>query len=173
MKHRLMGIPAAAVLAAGMLLAQTTPAPAPNPGQGRQQGKAARAGQHAGHLDRMARHLNLTQAQRDQAKAIFDQAKTSADPIRQQLQQSRQNLFSAAKTGNDAAVDSAAATQGQLMGQLMAIHAKAMGKVYRDVLTAEQKQQADQMQQRFEQGGMGMGPGMMGPHHGGPKGGKR
>ncbi|MFB3829392.1 MAG: Spy/CpxP family protein refolding chaperone [Bryobacteraceae bacterium] len=156
MNNRLMGIPVAAALAAGMLFAQT-PAPAPHPGR-------------AGHLERMAQFLNLTPQQREQVKAIFEQARQSAAPIQQQLKQGRESIANAAKSGNDAAVDSAANAQGVLMGQLIATHAKAMGKVYQ-LLTPEQKQKADQMRQHFGQGGMG--PGMMGPRRFGPRDGVR
>src|SRR5574340_184755 len=167
MTNRLMGIPVAAALAAGMLFAQT-PAPAPPPGPGRHH--QGQAGDRTGHLDRMAQFLNLTPQQQEQVKAIFDQAKQSATPIQQQLKQGRETMFNAAKAGNDASVDSAATSQGVLIGQLMAIHAKAMGKVYQ-LLTPEQKQKAGHMRQRFEQGAMGMGGGMMPHHFGGPKGG--
>ncbi len=129
----------AATFAAGMLLAQA-PAPAPNaPGQQRRQN----------HAERMATFLNLTPDQRQQATAIMNEAKQSAEPIRAQLKQGHEAMAAAVKANNTGDIDRLASSQGVLMGQLAAIHAKAFAKVY-TLLTPEQRQKADQMHERMK-----------------------
>jgi Spy/CpxP family protein refolding chaperone len=121
-------------------------------------------------FERMATYLNLTPQQREQAQALMDQARQASEPIKAQLKQNHQLLADAIKTGkSEAELDRLATQQGVLVGQLTAIHAKAMQKGYA-MLTPEQKQKADQMRQHFMMG-HGMGQGMMGQGRGfGPGG---
>ncbi len=135
----------AATFAAGMLLAQ-----APAPGTGQQQGPHAGWQQRRqNHAERMAALLNLTQAQRDQVKTIMTEAKQSAEPVRAQLKQNHEAIAAAVKANNTGDIDRLSNNQGVLMGQLMAIHSKAFAKVYA-LLTPEQRQKADQMQDHFK-----------------------
>ncbi len=142
MKRQLMKFAAVAALATGIVFAQAPPS---NPPQ--------RGARNFGHqrVMRMAQALNLTDAQKQQAKTIFQQARQTAEPIRAQLKQNRQALATAAKTGNgDAAIQQLATTQGSLLGQLVAIRTQAFSKFYA-TLTPEQRTQADQLQQQFQQ----------------------
>ncbi len=147
MTSRITTAALAATLAAGMLLAQ---APAPAPGKAR--------GPRGNHAERMAAFLNLTPGQRQQATAIMNEAKQSAEPIRAQLKQGREAMAAAVKANNTADIDRLATSQGVLMGQLAAIHAKAFAKVY-TLLTPEQRQKADQLHERMK----GMFEHRMGP----------
>jgi protein CpxP len=139
MKRNLTIFGAVAVVAAGMLFAQTQIAPH-NRG----------AGHGAFVHQRMMQALNLTDAQKEQAKAIFQQAKQSAQPIRAQLQQNRQALAAAAKTGNTAQIQQLANDEGRLLGQVIAVRTEAMSKFY-NTLTPEQRAKADQLQQSRQQ----------------------
>jgi Spy/CpxP family protein refolding chaperone len=145
MKKNLLTITAAAALAAGMAFAQTSaPAPAPGPQQG--QGRAWR---HRGMFrQRMARALNLTDAQKAQAKAIFQEAKQTAQPLRDQVKQTRQALSDAVKANDTAKIQSLSAQLGSLRGQLLTIRSEAMAKFY-GTLNADQRTKVDQLKQRM------------------------
>ena len=111
-------------------------------GQAPQAGAQAQ-GRH--NLDRMANYLNLTAAQRAQAKTIFREAARSARPVRQQLRETRQSLQAAIKSGNSDQIQQFAATEGTEKGQLAAIHATAFAKLY-PILTTEQQQKMAEFQ---------------------------
>jgi len=144
MKHWFTRMTAAAALAAGMLFAQTQ---GTQPGMKPHRGAMARGGM----IEHLANYLSLTPDQKAQAKTIFQEARQSSQSIREQLKQNRQALADAVKTAKgDAAIDSLAATQGTLNGQLVAIHTKAMAKMY-SLLTPEQRQKADQLKNLFQQ----------------------
>jgi Spy/CpxP family protein refolding chaperone len=123
---------AVAALGAVSLFAQAPQAPAP--AQGRHK------------LGRMANYLNLTPAQRAQAKSIFREAHQSAQPVRQQLRETRQSLQAAIKSGNADQIKQLAATEGTEKGQLAAIRASAFSKLY-PTLTPEQQQKLAEFQQ--------------------------
>jgi Spy/CpxP family protein refolding chaperone len=120
---------AVAVLGAATSLfaAETSPGTSPNNGH--------RHGRYAGLLS----SLNLTPAQQAQEKAIFQDARQSAQPLHQQLRQTRQALRAAVESNNTAQIQQLASTQGSELGQLMAIRSTAMAKVYQ-TLTPDQQQ---------------------------------
>ena len=143
MKESILKLTAAAALAAGMAFAQTTPAPA-QPGTARP---------HAGRQamrHRMVQALNLSDSQKQQAKAIFQQTRQTAKPIADQLKQNREALSAAVKANNVAQIDSLSAQQGTLRGQLLAARSEGMAKFYA-LLTPDQRAKADQMHDRMKQ----------------------
>jgi len=145
MKNRVLTIAGATVLAAGMIFAQTgtTPAPTTNPSAGHAHFR------HGGMMARLAHRLNLTDAQRGQAKAIFQDLRTQAQPIRAQLQQNRQALMSAAESGQSAdQLNQLAQAQAAPLAQLAALRAQAFGKLYA-ILTPAQQQQFQAMQSKW------------------------
>ena len=135
---RLAAVPA---MAAGLLLAQDS-------GTGAPQQPAGQYPRFARHLNMMATALDLTAAQKEQVQTIVADARQSAQPIRQQLQQSRQSLVSAVKAGDNAQIEQIAASQGVLQGQLTAIRGKAFAQIYA-LLTPQQKAKADQIYQNL------------------------
>jgi len=147
MKQRFLKLTAMAALAAGMALAQTTPAPAqpPQPGPARQQ--AIRRGMAR---QRMMQALNLTDSQKQQAKSIFQQTRQTAKPLADQLKQNREALSAAIKTNNTAQIQSLASQQGNLRGQLLAARAEGMAKFY-SILTPDQRAKADQIHEKVRQ----------------------
>jgi Spy/CpxP family protein refolding chaperone len=148
MKQHVLRFATVAALAAGMAMAQAPATPdQPGTGAGTRQGPAARRGAMR---QRLARQLNLTDAQKQQAKAIFEQAKQQAQPLAQQLKQNREALTAAVKANDTAQIHSLTAQQGTLRGQLMAIRSEAMAKFYTN-LTPEQKAKADQLHQSMKQ----------------------
>jgi Spy/CpxP family protein refolding chaperone len=130
MKKTLFTVPASLVLAAGLMLGQTA-------GSGDTQ-KSGRFGQHRGG---MFSSLNLSDAQKEQAKSIFSSSRESTRALEQQLRDARQALNTAAKNGaSDVQIDQLAAAIGPLSAQAAAAHAKAFAKFYA-ILTPEQKAQ--------------------------------
>lgn len=93
----------------------------------------------------MATYLNLTDAQKTQMKSIFQDARQSAQPVRQQLKQTRQSLQAAVKAGDSAQIQQLASTEGTELGQLAAIHASARAKMFK-MLTPEQQQKLTTLQ---------------------------
>jgi periplasmic protein CpxP/Spy len=145
MKQQFMKLATAAALATGMALAQT---PAPGPGANP---PAAHRNFARQRRERLAQKLNLTDAQKQQAKAIFENARMTARPLRQQLMQDRQALRAAAKAGNNGTtIQQLATKEGNLLGQMVAIRTEAFGRFYQ-LLTPEQRAKADQMHHAWRQ----------------------
>jgi protein CpxP len=139
MKRNVFQLFAIGAAVAGMALAQapaTTAAPAAP--VVRQHRTAVRK--------RMMQRLNLTDAQKQQAKAIFQQTRQSTVAVRQQLKSNREALAAAVKANNQQQIDQLSASQGQLRGQMLAARSEAMAKVYQ-ILTPEQKAKAERMHQ--------------------------
>lgn len=136
-----------AAMAAGMTFAQTQAQPA-QPAQPSQ-----RAGRHfagrRGMRQHMMQALNLTDAQKQQAKTIFQQARQNAKPFREQLKQNREALSAAVKADNTARIQTLSAERGNLEGKMLAVRSEARAKFY-SILTPDQKAKADQMQQQFK-----------------------
>ena len=149
MKIRLIAFLTATVLAAGLAQAQAPAAAGPTAAgpAARQQLRAKRAAMLRG---RASKALNLSDTQKQQAKTIREQARQTAQPVRDQLQQNRQALTAAVKTGNAAQIQALSKTQGDLMGQAMAIRSQAQAQVYAG-LTNDQRQKMDAIQARIQQ----------------------
>jgi Spy/CpxP family protein refolding chaperone len=142
MNNRLKKIAVAAIaataLAGAVAVAQTHRAPG-----------AIRQAFAARHLARMADRLGLTDAQREQAKAILEQSRQAAEPIRAQLQQNRDAIADAIKSGkSDAELQALSTSAGTLVGQLATIHTQSLAKAYK-LLTPEQKEKAAALREEF------------------------
>jgi Spy/CpxP family protein refolding chaperone len=101
---------------------------------------------HGRHGAFLSAYLNLTPAQQAQEKSIFEGARQSAQPLRQQLRQTRQSLRAAVQANDAAQIQQLATAQGSELGQLMAIRSTAMAKVHQ-ILTPEQQQKLNELQQ--------------------------
>ena len=95
----------------------------------------------------MVEFLGLTEAQQAEAKAIRQAARDQAQPIREQLRANRKALGEAVKAGDSVQIDTLAAKQGKLQGQLVAIGAKARVDL-KNVLTPEQQQKWTSFQEK-------------------------
>lgn len=142
MNRYLTRIVTATALAAGLAFAQA-PAPEPAPAQTAVKPRALVR-------RRLIQALDLTAAQKQQAKAIFQQARQNAQPIRQQLKQNREAFAAAVKANDIAQIQALASQQGNLRGQVAAIRGESMARFYSN-LTPEQKTKADQMRQKIQQ----------------------
>src|SRR5262245_55372091 len=119
MKKRMIPF-AAAALATGLIFAQTPSSPPVHSGTGQMR---ARRGQMR---QKMMQELNLTDAQKAQAKTIFQGAREKSRPLRDQLRQDRESMRAAVKSNDSAQIRSLAAKEGKTSGELRAIHAEAM-----------------------------------------------
>jgi periplasmic protein CpxP/Spy len=141
MKH-LVKFATVAAMAAGLTFAQTAAPAQPQSGK-------MHAGMRGAFHQRMMAQLNLTDAQKAQAKTIFQQAKQTAKPIREQLKQNREALSAAVKANDTAQIHSLSVQRGKLEGQMLAVRSEAQAKFYSN-LTPDQRAKADQMRQQFK-----------------------
>jgi Spy/CpxP family protein refolding chaperone len=103
-------------------------------------------------LRRLTAGLNLTDAQKEQARSIFTAARQSSEPVRAQLRQSKQALAAAVKAGaSSAQIDQLSNSMGPLLAQAAAIHAKAFSQFY-SILTPDQKSTLDNRMQNRSRG---------------------
>ena len=145
MKRQFVKLAAFGALATGLVFAQ---APATSPAPNGQTGHHQFVRRHRQH---MTQALNLSDAQKAQAKAIFQQARETSHPIREQLKANRVELSAAAKSGkSDADIQRLANQKGQLMAKMTAIRTEAFEKFY-GTLNPDQRAKLDQMQQQSHQ----------------------
>ena len=116
------------------------------------QGPMMGRGRHGGWmLHRMAKELNLTDAQQAQIKSIMRAERTKVQPIMQQLHQNEQaQNATLAGTFDEAKAQSFAAGQAQLMSSLIVEKQRAKSQIYA-VLTPEQRQKALTLMQQQDQ----------------------
>jgi Spy/CpxP family protein refolding chaperone len=140
MRRNLIPLALVAALAAGAVFAQTARG-------GLAQGKQ---GLGANLRQRVMKNLNLSDAQKTQAKAIFQEAKQAAAPIRTQLHENRQAMASAIKSNNTSQITALARAAGTLQGQLMEIRSTGTAKFYA-ILTPDQQTKLNQMEGKIKQ----------------------
>lgn len=102
----------------------------------------------------LAQALSLSDAQKQQAKKLFLDAQEAGRRYRDEIQVARQELQTAVKANDLAAIERSARDIGSATGEITAIDARAQAAFYA-LLTAEQKTKYDQMPGR----GLGVGPG--------------
>jgi protein CpxP len=113
-------------------------------------GAAGWRGHHRGGMERMARELNLTDAQKAQIKTMFQAQRATTRPLMQQMAQNRLAMLNATSGGafDQAKVQALANQQAQLKAQLEVQKASMRSQIYNQVLTSDQKAKADQMRQK-------------------------
>ena len=104
-------------------------------------------------IDRMAKKLNLTEAQKEQVKAILASEREKTEPLRQRLAENRKNLRKAieAQPFDEATVRTLAAKQNDTRVELVVSRARARSQIYA-LLSPEQRESARKL------GPMGEGP---------------
>ncbi|HSM00419.1 MAG TPA: Spy/CpxP family protein refolding chaperone, partial [Candidatus Limnocylindria bacterium] len=97
-------------------------------------------------IDRMAKKLNLTEAQKEQVKAILASERDKAEPLRQQLAENRENLRKAieAEPFKEATVRALAQSQNEARVELVVSRARAKSQIYA-LLTPEQRELAKKL----------------------------
>ena len=110
-----------------------------------------RQGAQVGFMDRMSAALNLTDQQKQQAKAIFMSERDAARAARQELRQQRKSVESAIQAGKPIAeVQQLAKNEGPALGNLAAMQDGAFAKFYA-VLTPVQQQKLAGLHQEWRQ----------------------
>lgn len=150
---------ALAALAASTAFAQQTAPPSDGPAQHMQR-----------HFEMMAKHLELTTTQQQQAQPIFNNMMATQTNLQNSLKTAHDNLAAAIKANDAGAIEQASNTIGNLTAQMTANHAKAQAAFFQ-ILTPEQQTKLQQMMS--EHGHFG-GPeghphGPMGAHPGKPQ----
>jgi Spy/CpxP family protein refolding chaperone len=145
MKKATIAILLMLVVAVSVALAQGPPPGPPDP--------ATRVQHRVKYLTTV---LSLSAAQQQQATTIFTNAANSAESLHQSMRTAHQNLDTAVKNNDSAAIDQAANTVGNLMGQMTAIHAKA-DAAFRQILTPDQVSKLNELKDE----GPGFGKHMM------------
>jgi periplasmic protein CpxP/Spy len=114
-------------------------------------------------VEHISRELNLTDAQKDQVKALLEAQHATEDARHTKLDELRKQIDTATANGqfDENTVRNLANQQAQLMADEMVDHLRLHSKIY-GLLTAEQRTKAVQMMKMH--GGPGRGPG----HHGPP-----
>ena len=90
--------------------------------------------------------LGMTPTQKDATQTAFEQARQAAQPIRQELINTRKSLKAAVRSDDTAQIQPLATVEGQEIGQLSAIRSTAVAKVYK-TLTPDQRTKATALEQ--------------------------
>lgn len=137
-RKQLIAVAGAGALASMGLLASVAPA-------------QKTAAPHDRFISEIETVLAMTPAQKDQARTAIEHARESAMPIRQELINTNRVLKAAIRSDNTAQIQRLSATEGQEIGQLLAIRSSAVAKVYH-TLSPDQRTKADALQQLLMQG---------------------
>jgi Spy/CpxP family protein refolding chaperone len=144
MKNNLIRLATVAAMAGGMAFAQ---APAKMP----QQPPAAHRMERRGEFhEQMMQALNLSDTQKQEAKAIFGQARETSKPYREELKQNREAMFAAIKADDSARIHTLASKEATSRAKMVEIRSDAMAKFYTK-LTPEQRVKFDQFHQQMKQ----------------------
>ena len=100
---------------------------------------------HHGFVGEIESVLSMTPQQKDQARTTMQNARQSATPIRQELTSTNQALQAAVRSDDTAQIQRLSTTEGQEIGQLLAIRSSAVANVYK-TLSPNQKTRADALQ---------------------------
>lgn len=136
-----------AVLGAGSLVQAQMPNNPPSP---------EKMAQHQ--VQRYTTLLSLTPAQVEQATTLFTTEATTRSSSHASERSAHQALETAIKANDKQGIQSAAATLGQMGGEMMATHALTQAQFYA-MLTADQKAKYDQLEEEHLMGGPGPGHG--------------
>jgi len=97
-------------------------------------------------IDRMAKKLDLTEAQKEQVTAILTSEWDKAEPFRQQLAENRENLRKAIEADpfNEAAVRALAESQNETRVELVVSRARSKSQIFA-LLSPEQRELAKKL----------------------------
>jgi Spy/CpxP family protein refolding chaperone len=105
---------------------------------------------HGDMLEHMSRALNLTDAQKQQAKEIMDSVESTASGIHAKLEEVHKQLATATANGHfdEAQVRTLANQQAQLEADMTVEHFRAISKVF-SILTPEQRVKAEELHKQM------------------------
>lgn len=112
-------------------------------------GQGPRAGHRAKRLEFIAGYLDMTDAQKTQAKAILQDSRTASQPLFAQLKQGRQAMTAAIKANKpEADLKAIADAQAPLISQLAVQKALTREKLWA-LLTPDQQAKAEKLHNSF------------------------
>jgi Spy/CpxP family protein refolding chaperone len=158
MQNRILVIASVAVLAVAATVFALAQGHPDGPGE------KMRGGGPEQMLEHISRELNLTDAQKEQAKALFEGQRATEEERHAKLEAIHKQIEAATENGqfDEATVRPLANQQAQLMADEMVDHIRLHSKLLA-LLTTEQRAKAIEMMKRH--GGPDGGPGR---HHGPP-----
>ncbi len=109
-------------------------------------------GHHHGGFERLAKKLDLSDAQKAQVKQIKEAGKAKVQPLRENMKSIRQQLNAATADGNfnEAQVQTLATQQANIMAQLTVERERTKSQIYA-VLTPEQQTQAKALKEQMKE----------------------
>ena len=115
-------------------------------------------------LEHLTRALNLTEAQSAELKPFFDSERATIDALTKKIEESHQQIQAATKDGHfeETQVRALAVQLAQAQADVLVEHARFHAKLY-NVLTPEQRANAEQMHGHGGHHGPGGPGGMMPP----------
>ncbi len=142
MRRRILGISGIAVLVMSVAILAL--------GHGFQGPGGHGKGGHGEMLEHMSRALSLTDAQKQQVKAIIDSVESTAGGIHARLEEVHKQLGAATANGqfDETQVRTLANQQAQLEADMTVEHFRAMSKVF-GILTPEQRAKAEEMHKQM------------------------
>ncbi|MDQ5845632.1 MAG: Spy/CpxP family protein refolding chaperone [Acidobacteriota bacterium] len=154
MRNKILAIAGIAVLVIGATVLALGHGLQRMHGQGKGEGRG-----HGDMVEHMFRELNLTDAQKQQVKAILEQTEATAGGIHTKLDEIRKQLDAATANGqfDETQVRSLASQKAQLDADMLVEHLRTKSKVFA-ILTPEQRTKAEELHKRGGPHGRRHGP---------------
>ena len=107
---------------------------------------------HRGGFERLAKKLNLTDAQKEQAKQIMESGKEKVKPLMENMKSIHGQLDTATADGqfDEAQVQALATQQANIMAQLIVEKERTKSQLFA-ILTPEQQAQAKQLKEQMKE----------------------
>ena len=115
-------------------------------------GKFKRGFSHRNGFERLAKKLNLTDAQKEQAKQIMKSSKEKVKPLKESMKSIHQQLDAATADGqfDEARVQALATQQATNMAQMIVEKERTKSQFFA-ILTPEQQAQAKQLKEQMKE----------------------
>ncbi len=115
-------------------------------------GKFKRGFSHRSGFERLAKKLNLTDAQKEQAKQIMKSSKEKVKPLKESMKSIHQQLDAATADGqfDEARVQALATLQATIMAQMIVEKERTKSQFFA-ILTPEQQAQANQLKEQMKE----------------------
>ncbi len=107
---------------------------------------------HRGGFERLAKKLNLTDTQKEQAKQIMEASKSKVQPLKESMKSIHQQLDAATADGqfDEAQVQALASQQANITAQLIVEKERTQSQLFA-ILTPEQQAQAKQLKEQMKE----------------------
>ena len=115
-------------------------------------GKFKRGFGHRGGFGRLAKKLNLTDAQKEQVKQIMEASKAKIQPLKENMKSIHQQMEAATADGkfDEAQVQALATQQANIMAQMI-VEKERIKSQFFAILTPEQQAQAKQLKEQMKE----------------------